>query len=459
MKRRTTWIFLLFLEALALFLLVNLRQLMGAAHEQALALSRQAPTVEPGQVATLRTVLQNIHGLLGGALLGTAVLLGITILFFILRNRENRDGGEETSLEPLHRHLATLSREQTQLSSEVSRQQERAEQQEGLARLLTQRIPFPLLLTAPPDRLSLINPAGLALLGTTQALALNHSLASLLTSFPELRARILDPPPWGETCDIASQDHLFTLLRLPLAPSQKELGPTLWLIEDVTLREAELKKEQERKQYLALGEMASFMAHEVKNALGVIYGYTRTMTPATEPLNRINEEILFLDRMVSRFHAFAQPSSIHPPENLPLADHLKNLCTNHGLSISWKGPSPILLTDSILWEAAMDNLVRNAAQAGATSLSATFSQQETHGELFLEDDGPGIPTENREKIWLPFFTTREKGSGMGLPMVRKILHDLDCRISLADARTEAGNNPGTRFEITVPDALLVRGNA
>ena len=65
----------------------------------------------------------------------------------------------------------------------------------------------------------------------------------------------------------------------------------------------------------------------------------------------------------------------------------------------------------------------------------------------MSDDGPGVPAELRDRIFDPFFTTKPEGSGLGLPIVRKIVDAHDGRIDLASAPDQ-----GTRFRVTLPVA-------
>ena len=57
-------------------------------------------------------------------------------------------------------------------------------------------------------------------------------------------------------------------------------------------------------------------------------------------------------------------------------------------------------------------------------------KRDIHLEIYLKDNGKGIPTANLEKIWFPFFTTKEKGTGMGLASIRKIVNSLNGDIQI-----------------------------
>jgi signal transduction histidine kinase len=84
---------------------------------------------------------------------------------------------------------------------------------------------------------------------------------------------------------------------------------------------------------------------------------------------------------------------------------------------------------------------RHVAPEGEASAEAAAG----HIELDVVDDGPGVPDEVRDRIFSPFFTTKPRGSGLGLSIVRKIVDAHDGRIDVA-----AGLQGGTRFRVTLP---------
>jgi len=94
------------------------------------------------------------------------------------------------------------------------------------------------------------------------------------------------------------------------------------------------------------------------------------------------------------------------------------------------------------------NLARNAvtaARAGHVQLAAAADGDRVRIEV--RDDGPGVAPELREKIFAPFFTTREKGTGLGLAFVREIVRDHGGEVAVRDA---AGG--GTVFSFELPRA-------
>lgn len=90
----------------------------------------------------------------------------------------------------------------------------------------------------------------------------------------------------------------------------------------------------------------------------------------------------------------------------------------------------------MLLNVIFSNLALNAGQAGAHRLQVEFPADE-NTLIMVSDDGPGIPAAVRDKIWLPFFSTRDKGTGMGLATVKKLVSALNGDIQLLESKSGA----------------------
>ena len=99
---------------------------------------------------------------------------------------------------------------------------------------------------------------------------------------------------------------------------------------------------------------------------------------------------------------------------------------------------------------ALSNLLHNALQATPDGGRILVSGQRQGATLLLEvrDTGPGVPPEQRDKIWEPFYTTKQRGTGLGLAIVRKRVEEVGGTARLAAAGN--GNGNGARFELVVP---------
>lgn len=192
------------------------------------------------------------------------------------------------------------------------------------------------------------------------------------------------------------------------------------------------------KNLEALGEMAASLAHEIKNPLTSIRGYTQLinieLTEKDINLDELNIIIHETDRltlMLDRFLNFTRPKV---PE-LSAVD-LRKLVTyvigltkpdlpeNIKLTTNFMKIPPVML-DAELFEPVVLNLILNAIQAlpdgGNIEIRTGYNYQRKMVYLEFIDDGIGIPIEMSEKIFQPFFTTKENGVGMGLAISSRII--------------------------------------
>jgi signal transduction histidine kinase len=103
--------------------------------------------------------------------------------------------------------------------------------------------------------------------------------------------------------------------------------------------------------------------------------------------------------------------------------------------------------DRILLRRVLDNLVKNAVQAGAHTVWVRAEKRPDAMRLVVEDDGPGVPEAARPHVFDPYFTTRQEGTGLGLAIVRKIALDHG-----GDVWVESRPDGGARFVVAIPSA-------
>jgi two-component system, NtrC family, sensor histidine kinase HydH len=218
-----------------------------------------------------------------------------------------------------------------------------------------------------------------------------------------------------------------------------------------TLSESNRRLEQAQaearrsERLAALGQLSAGLAHEIRNPLSVIRGsaeiLNQKLTPA-EPLTAelagyISSEVERLNNLVGRFLDFARPLEIKPEVQpiMPIIDRALKSVQDHRPDSKvnverYDSPdlAPLPL-DGELVERVFSNLFANAYEAMPEGglLRVTTRPAEFDGrqgvEIEIEDTGPGIPSDQREQIFNPFFTTKKTGLGMGLSMVSKIVDD------------------------------------
>ena len=247
------------------------------------------------------------------------------------------------------------------------------------------------------------------------------------------------------------------VLGVTLSPVRARDGSSLGaacLVSDLT-EIADLSRQMRLKENLAsLGEMSAGIAHEFKNSLSTISGYAQMLAAEERPevrefATRIARETDALTRIVTDFLNFARPQKIEP-ETLELRSLLEEAARGCSLDFDMsKVPAGLpLVGDHTALCQAFSNLMRNSAEAGAEGarvrLEAAAEEGEQEIRIVLRDNGPGIPQENLAHIFIPFFTTKAGGTGLGLALVHRIVTEHGGLISVAS------DPSGTTFTLSLP---------
>ena len=231
------------------------------------------------------------------------------------------------------------------------------------------------------------------------------------------------------------------------------------ILHDLTARTAVEQQLREQTALARLGEMAAVVAHEVKNPLAGIRGAIQIIggrLPAgtdasivTEILGRIDA----LSEMMTSLLLFARP----PAPRVGLVDVnalvavtaelLSKDQTLRDLEVHVEGYAPAVTADPSLLQIVFHNLLVNGAHAmhGHGHIRVSIEQADSMCRVIFADSGPGIPVEVREKIFTPFFTTKARGSGLGLPTSKRLIEAHHGRL-LVDCPPDGG----TRVTVELP---------
>ena len=237
--------------------------------------------------------------------------------------------------------------------------------------------------------------------------------------------------------------------------------------EDVTERR-ELEKQLKEKERLAvIGQTAGMVGHDIRNPLQSIVSsaYLIKMDldnlPESEEknnalveLNSIFEQVNYTDKVVSDLQDYAKRlepeleaadiktlvtdalSTLNVPDNIEARAHFNKKLKK-------------LKTDKIIMKRVLFNLATNAIQAMPQGgiLTINVNVDETSSKLIItvEDTGVGIPNEVRDKLFTPLFTTKAKGQGLGLAVVKRLVEALNGKVSF-----ESEEGKGTTFKIELP---------
>jgi two-component system, LuxR family, sensor kinase FixL len=234
------------------------------------------------------------------------------------------------------------------------------------------------------------------------------------------------------------------------------------IIHDLTARVQMEQRLREQAAMARLGEMAAVVAHEVKNPLAGIRGAIQVLGSRMPPESRdaevtrqIVERIDGLNELVEDLLVFARPPQprlgrinlgavARATGELMASDPLMA-----GVQVTYTGTVGDVMADAGQLKIAIGNLMANSAQAmhGRGTLTVALENGNGQVRLQLHDSGPGIPDAVRDRVFMPFFTTKARGTGLGLPTARQLIEAQHGRIDLACP--EAG---GTTVTITFPEA-------
>jgi len=224
----------------------------------------------------------------------------------------------------------------------------------------------------------------------------------------------------------------------------------------------EVKRLQEqmelRERLTALGEMSAGIAHELRNPMAVITGYLNLLSKKTPPADQkiirdVVAEINGMNRIIDDLLTFARPASLNRVK-VNVKEMLEG-CLSNVLQAKDAGTriKAVLKLDDVettidegLMKQAFVNLFQNAVEAipgeGVITLEAGGGNKLT---IIVRDTGTGIPRDKIKKIFLPFFTTKDRGVGLGLALAHKIILSHGGRIE-----AESTEGKGTAFTVTLP---------
>jgi signal transduction histidine kinase len=361
----------------------------------------------------------------------------------------------EFVLETFQSVVARLQEQQKELEQLSAEASERANSAEKFSERIVASLPSGLIAFDAAGLSMVINTPGRTLL-QVDGQTLGESYKQLFGAHQELAQMVGDCLHQGTLyrrteIETVSADGRLRRFGATIAPIElpPERGPrgALCLLTDIT-EVTELREQVALKNNLeSLGEMSAGMAHEFKNAIATLQGYAQLLQNS-ELLNEVRN----LSSMVTAFLDFARPQPLHL-EEVPLAGLIAECATELEplfqelrveLVIDAKEPATVRADERML-RLALLNLMRNGAEAIPEEKTERRVYVRVSGAVIeVQDTGTGIPLADLQKIFIPFFTTKAKGHGVGLALTHRI-------ITQHGGTLTAANTPeGAIFTVNLP---------
>jgi len=207
-------------------------------------------------------------------------------------------------------------------------------------------------------------------------------------------------------------------------------------------------------------DIARVMAHEIKNPLTPIqltldriqdrFDNNAELSPdeMLKFVHRIGTQVSTLERLVNDFRSFAkEPEPIFTLVSLRDAvDEISSVMENSIKTVLIGNTS--IQADPHLLNRVLLNIWKNSFEAGATIINATITQDSLSASLTIKDNGSGVPAENLERIWIPYVTFKKGGTGLGLPVVKRLLESMNATISMTSSCKEQDHGVTTIITFT-----------
>src|SRR5262245_54277598 len=395
------------------------------------------------------------------------------IVFALLRfsaaaretRRARQAGGMETAM-----LSAALQEAVSKLKAQERATAARAEASERLSEEIITSLTAGLLVVGLEGDLRILNPAGRRVLDIPEALALDayrptphtqplHDAVDecLQTRQPIVRRAVVLPAGGG------LDTHLGVTVS-PLFDQDGMLHGAICLFTDLTAVKTLEEQLRLKDSLAAVGELTAGIAHEFRNGLATIQGYSKLLDLRELPesyrpyVEGIRSETESLNAVVTNFLNFARPAQL-TLTRVDLravceraADEIRSDARALGGDVELRGEFGAIDGDEVLLRQAFSNLLRNALDAssggGAPPRIVIHSDVDPSARISrmsVNDNGHGVAPELRERVFAPFFTSKRNGTGLGLALVQKIIVFHNGRVTVG-----AAPEGGASFQITLP---------
>jgi signal transduction histidine kinase len=355
-------------------------------------------------------------------------------------------GGDERAfvISRFESTIAALREKERELERLARREKGRADDLETAARTLSRNLPTGLLSVGPDGRVVELNEAGREILRLGRD-ARGEPSAAVLADAPDFRALVDEvlekrvvagrrEVRWRQDSD---EERVLGVTATPAEGGDGRFLGAVALFSDLTeIRRLEAGVAL-AKHLADLGQVSAGAAHEFRNAAAAIDGYADlalragNTDRAADYVRAIRQEAQEMSRVTNDFLLFARPETF-VPQPVDLAEVVESAASeteraNPGSLVERSGRFPEVAGSAVLLRRALVNLLRNACEATPEARrtereAIVVSGADGGSEVTLSvwDRGPGVSAGAREKVFLPFYSSKPNGSGLGLAIVARI---------------------------------------
>ncbi|MFZ5863998.1 MAG: two-component system sensor histidine kinase NtrB [Nitrospirota bacterium] len=325
-------------------------------------------------------------------------------------------------------------------------------------------------------RIIVMNPAAGEILHVDPAAAEGRTFDHALNGHPKLVEFLTDALQVGTVLDRTevsigggTRRHTLGVTSTPLHAATGHDGGLVVIFKDLTQVERRDEQAELKERLIALGQMAAGLAHEMRNplagikvAVGLLRKTLAADPDADQKLRSIMGDVNRLNQSVTDCLAFAKPIRLEP-QYVHINDVLEKVLSQT-ISLEHTYPFQVVRqfgrelpktwVDPQQLEIVFFNLINNAIDAvrqryGTITIETSVHRNHATGQddliAAIADNGEGIPRDRLPKVFMPFFTTKGKGSGLGLANAKKIVEHLRGSIELTSEPDQ-----GTRFAVHLP---------
>jgi len=374
--------------------------------------------------------------------------MSVELLSEAFQNFTKASRSLETYYELLQEKVRYLTNELERKNKELQTALSDAERNKDYLNAILYNLEEAIIVVDPEDRVTMLNKSAEDLLGISRSEAVGKVFNNLHFFIAKNNSETI--------LTVTGRQYTIILSHSPIVDSRGSSRGSVVLIKDIT-RLRELEIQQERDQRLkAMGEMATRIVHEIRNPLCSVQLFSSMLetelqnTPHKELARGISTGISSLNTILTNMLLFARP---HKPSSkkIPIDRVVEEsvvilipLIRARNIELKKSLHCYEVLGDGELLKQVFINVILNAVQAlpNGGDLNVTMEESATSVIVHVKDNGLGIDSADIEKIFNPFFTTKDTGTGLGLTIASQIMQAHGGYI-----KVHSGEDRGTTFSL------------